>query len=241
MKRPEGAWVARIIAILGIVLSSARTQGVQFFTNLNFESANVGGYPVNSMNVPIGAALPGWSASFSNVATGATGSLSQVWYDGFSGGGAFISINDTNTGFGFVPLQGKYSAMLFAGGSDSISMDSVSLSQTGVVPTGSESMQVEIGNYGYPFIVSLGGQTINMVPLATFSTYTLYGADVAQFAGQVETLSFTLPPPPNTPPSFLELDDIIFSASPVPEPGTCGLILCGAVLFGLKCGRKSLP
>jgi hypothetical protein len=209
------------------------------FTNLNFESAHVSGYPVNAMGVPISAALPGWNASFSNATSG-TLAASQVWYDGLSGGGSAISINDTNTGFGFVPLQGKYSAMLFGGGPSSNSFYSATISQTGIVPTGTESLQVQIGNYGDAFIVSLSGETINMVPLATFAHYTLYGGDVSTFAGQLETLSFTAPPAAVTQPSFLEVDNILFSTSPVPEPGTLALAAMGAVLLGMGRGRKGL-
>ena len=123
--------------------------------------------------------------------------------------------------------------MLFGGGPSSNSFYSATISQTGIVPTGTESLQVQIGNYGDPFIVSLGGQSINMVPLATFAHYTLYGGDVSSFGGHLETLSFTAPPAAVTQPSFLEVDNIQFLTTPVPEPGTLALVAMGAVLLGL--------
>jgi hypothetical protein len=210
------------------------TQG-QSFINLNFEAAVIPANTQPATFLPISMAMPGWSASFSNPTTG-TNNVTQVVYDGISGGGEAISINDANTGFGFVPLQGKYSPLLFGGGSTT--QYAATISQTGVVPAGTESLQVQIGNYGYPFMVSLGGQTINMVPLATFAHYTLYGGDVSTFAGQLETLSITDPPPASSPPSFLELDNIQFLTSPIPEPGTLALLAAGAVFLGLHHRRK---
>jgi hypothetical protein len=209
----------------------------QAFTNLDFEAANVSEYPVNTMNVPISAALPGWSV-FSINPAGGTNAGNQMWYDVLSTGGAGISINDKNTGFGFLPIQGNYSAILFGGGGYSTGID-----QTGLVPVGSESLQMEITTLGgplTPFVVTLGGQMINMVPLGSFPEYTLYGGDVSAQAGGVEILSIIEPPPAGTPPSVLVLDNIFFSTSPVPEPGTLALVATGAVLLGLRRGRKGL-
>jgi hypothetical protein len=241
MKRPEGAWIARIIAILGIVLSTARTQGALEFTNLNFESANIPpGTRVGSF-IPISEALPGWTASFYSSNTG-TINATEINYDAISTGGQVISVNDTNTGYAISgPISGNYSAYLESG-NEGNTFFTASISQTAYVPGGAESLQFQVGIATSPFIVTLGGQVINMQPLATFSTYTEYGGDVAAFGGQVENLTITETFPTQfAPPGFLSLDNIIFSASPVPEPGTCGLILCGAVLFGIKRGRKYLP
>jgi hypothetical protein len=230
---------ATAIFTILLLLGGIHAGVAQGFVNLNFESANLSGYPAGDMAVPISAAFPGWSAFSINTRT-VTNTATTVWYDALSEGGAAISINDTNTGFGFVPLQGKYSAMLFGGGGYT-----VGISQTGVVPGGTESLEVQVSTsiFGGPFtpvIVTLGGQTISMAPLQTFPNYTLYGGDVSAFAGQIEALSITEPPPVGTPPSVVELDNIMFSSNPVAEPGTCGLILCGAVLFGLRRWRKAL-
>jgi hypothetical protein len=235
----------KIISLCFFVLNSLLPVYAQSFVNLDFESAHIppGTQPITLINTT--SALPGWNA-YSDSSMFGIQPLSQIYYDAISGGGAQISLDDTNASAGlglpFTPLQGKYSAVLQGGGSGS--QYSVTISQTGMVPAGTESLQAYIGVttlYGYPigaFSVTLGGQIINMVPLQTFSTYTVYGGDMSTFAGQVETLSFTEPPPVGVPPSMLILDNIMFSTSPVPEPGTLALVATGAVFLGLRRSRK---
>jgi hypothetical protein len=210
--------VAAAMATIALTGRNGYSQGA--FVNLNFESANVGGYAQNSSTVPITKALPGWGAPNS------TDTNVLVWYDALSAGGFMIAVNDSNLQ-GTSPLQGNYSAWLFGGANAP-----ATISQTGLVPIGTKSLQVDIQSFGYPFVVSLGGQTLSMDPLQTFPNYTLYGADISSLAGQTEQLSFTSPVPTGVPPDFLEIDNIQFSTSPIPEPGTCALILCGAAVFG---------
>jgi hypothetical protein len=225
---------ARILTVSVILVGSGRLASAQGFVNLNFESANLSGYSPGNENVPVTAALPGWTSSLYYPGSGTIVPSTYAAYDIISAGGALVSINDVNTGNGFVPLQGTYSAMLFGGGGNNLNLASASLSQTAVVPAGTESLQMQIGNYGDSFVVTLGGQTINMVPLAVYPTYTEYGGDVSTFAGLREALSITEPAPAGTPPSILELDNIQFLTSPVPEPGTLALLVAGAALLGLR-------
>ena len=49
-----------VVALAGTL----QVQGQGTFVNLDFESANVSGYPPNSSNVPTNSAIPGWSASY---------------------------------------------------------------------------------------------------------------------------------------------------------------------------------
>jgi hypothetical protein len=160
-----------------------------------------------------------------------------VWYDGISLGGALISVIDSNAP-AFKPLQGMYSAFLFGGGPAGLT--SATISQTGLVPAGTESLLFDAYVSGASFIVTLGGQAINMTALQTFSNYSLYGGNIpTTLAGQTETLSFTEPPPIGVPPSFFELDNIQFSNSFVPEPSTLSLFVLGAVLLGWRVlGRR---
>jgi len=222
----------KTIAILPVVvlalIQSAHSQG---FINLNFESANVSGYSPDSSDVPTTSALPGWTVYYSN--SSGTNAATQVWYDGISLGGAIISIIDTNAP-SFSPIQGKYSAFLFGGGT-SENLLSASISQTGLVPVGTQSLLFDAYVSGNSFNVMLGGQTINMTPLQTFANYTLYGGNIpSNFAGQSELLSFTEPPATGTQPSMFELDNIQFSSSVVPEPSTLALCALGGLFLAWR-------
>ena len=181
--------LAFIIAAVELTSHSGLSQGT--FVNLNFESANVSGYAQNSSNIPITQALPGWGAPNSSDTS------ALVWYDAISAGGYMIAINDANLQGVLSAFQGGYSAWLFGGANAP-----ATISQTGLVPSVTKSLEVDIQSFGSPFVVTLGGQTLNMVPLQTFSSYTLYGADISAFAGKTEQLSFTSPAPPAFLPIF---------------------------------------
>jgi len=211
-----------------IILLAALLTNIQFgfsqgtFQDLNFEAANVSDDPVNSL-VPTTAALPGWQAFYSGSAT------AQVGYDFISIGAPLISIVDNKAG---LPIQGNYSAYLF-----SAFTTSSSLSQAATVPFGTESIQLDANQSAFAsFVVTLGGETINMVPLQSLSDYTLYRGDVSTFADQDVALSITELPPtnPGYSPSLLELDNIVFSPNAVPEPSVVALGAIGGLLFGAR-------
>ena len=209
----------------------------QGFINLNFESASIPNGTSSGSAIPISEGLPGWSAYFSS--TTGTDQTTQVIYNGISTGGFFISVIDSNAPV-FSPIQGNYSAFLFGGGD--ASPYSATISQTGLVPSGTESVLFDAYESEASFIVSLGGQNIEVTALQTFSHYTLYGGNIpSSLAGELETLSFTEPPAAGSPPSFFELDDIQFSTSPVPEPSTLALtVLSDLSLFWRWRKRPSL-
>ena len=167
----------------------------RFLSEPEVRYANVSGYPVGSMNVPVsGAPLPGWNAY--NIFNTQTGQVSVVSHDEISGGGAVISVIDASAGFGFNPIQGTYSALLFSGGPNMSS-----ISQSGTVPSGTESLEADISWSGVAPIVAVNGQVISMVPLAVFSNYTVYGGDISSFAGLPATLAFTEPAPASSSPA----------------------------------------
>jgi hypothetical protein len=205
---------------------SAMAQG---FVNLDFESANVpNGTSVNSL-IPIASALPGWSGSFSNL-TGVT-PATQVVYGGLSLGGVELSLIDANTGYGVSPIKGSFSAYLFGGLSPSAEPTSASIYQTGRVPLGTVSLFVDVNEWN-GFGVSLGGQTLNLVPIQTFSTYTRYGADVSVFGGVTAQLAFTAPP--TSFPNGVLLDNIQFSTQPIPEPASLALLGLGTLALASR-------
>ena len=113
------------------------------------------------------------------------------------------------------------------------------LAQTGLVPGDAESLQFRAyALYSYPFdpfAVTLGGQTLSLIPLESGPNYTLYGADIHALAGQDAELEFTLfAQRPHMGNNYLYLDSIQFSAQAVPEPGVFGLAALGALLLGWR-------
>ena len=202
----------------------------QNFVNLDFEDANVSGFSPGVSSIPVVDAFPGWSASYSDPSIFGTVDVSNVGYDAISLGGAIISINDTNNGFGiFEPIDCNYSAFLFGGKSSFGNFTSSTLSQTGLVPIGTKSLtfSAEYALNATPLIVSVNGQ-----PIGTGQYSATY--DISSFAGQTVTLSFTESAPSANPPSLVILDDITFSPEVVPEPGALSLIAIGILFLCIR-------
>jgi hypothetical protein len=225
-------------AFLGAAVA-LQAQGT-LFQNLDFELADPSGYPPNSNDLPVGSGFPGWAVTYSSPGVG-TKVASAVWYDALSIGGAIVCIDDRNTGYGFVPPQGTYAAYLFGGPAAYWSGTLVpvysTISQTGWVPSGTHSLLMDVSAMN-GFTVSLGGQALNMLPLQTFSSYTLYGADISGFAGLTAQLSITAPP--TGVPNGVLLDDIVFSPQVIPEPGAVGLLGLCAGLYLWSRRRKHI-
>jgi hypothetical protein len=217
-------------AILTVATGDATAQGT--FENLDFEAANIPAGTSAGTTISASEGVPGWSAS------------PYVVYDGASLGGAFVSIIDSKSPYGV--LQGNYSVILFGGSQPP--PGTATLSQTGLVPANAQSIQMDVAypfgtQFAGSFTVALGSQTISMSPLQTLANYTIYGGNVAAYAGDVETLTITQydVAPPTVPPSAMELDNIIFSNQPIPEPQTWTLLLCGAGALSLwRWKRKAL-
>jgi hypothetical protein len=222
------------ILVAFIQILDAKAQGT--FENLDFESADVTLYAPNSTDVPVSSALSGWNVFYGSTQT------SQMCYDAISLASAEVSVIDDKAAV-FAPLQGTYSAFLFGGVEFPSGLESVGISQTGLVPAGTKSLQFDGYVFGASFSVTLGGQTINMTPLEMFPqngaipAYALYGGNIpASFAGQAETLTFTEPPATGVQPSEFELDSISFSPSSVtvtPESSPIMLTAIGGILFAL--------
>jgi hypothetical protein len=214
-----------LVTLLLFFVGNCLAQG---FINLNFEAANVSGYSPGDMNVPTNAAIPGWTAHYFQSGQGVQ-PAAEIWYDTLSIGGAVISVNDSNTSPSFAPLQGKFSVLLFG----AVFERSATISQRGLVPTSTQSLRMQISTDGYTlpigqFIVTLDGQVISMVPLATFPAYTLFGGDISSFENQPATLEITAAGvPPGELGNPIELDDIVFSSQPIPEPTEISLLGLG--------------
>ncbi len=89
------------------------------------------------------------------------------------------------------------------------------------------------------FGVTLGGQTLSLVPLQAGANYILYGADIHAWEGQTAALNFTaFAQRPHIGDTYLYLDSIEFSDQAVPEPSIFGLTALGALLLGWRVVRR---
>ena len=227
-----------IFALAGLLAGTS--DGLpQGFINLNFEQANVSGYsPESFLSVPASSAFPGWSPLF--VSGTGTNIQSVVSYDVLPLSAAAISIGDTNlTQYGLGPIQGRYSAFLF--GADDVS---AGLSQSALIPVNTESLLMSVRRVTYfpggSLTVMIGGQLITMTAIQQFSDYTIYGGNIAAFAGQIMPLTIMDVPGSNAESAYgWEIDGIQFSPSPVPEPCGLPLALLGTGLIGMLRWRRS--
>ena len=196
------------IVLPGALVLLVRIGNSQGFVNFDFENANVTGYPPGS-TVPATSAFPGWTVN-----------AQYVLYDNFSLSGESISIIDTNSSFMGHTIQGMYYAFFEAGNSPN-SSQTISLGQTGTIPVGTESVTFW-GNIG-GLQITFAGQPLTFNELFSTSNYNVYGADISSFAGQTGQLLFSL----SAYQGSAVLDNIQFSTSPIPEPGTCALLGLG--------------
>ncbi len=219
--------------IVFLAVLSAQAQGT--FQNLNFEQADpviVVGIPYYSFVVTAASALPGWSGSIGGVP------VTQVFLNNYTLGAANIDIfgpgwNSSEPGI----IDGNYTVFLQAGSSfTGVGAFNTSLSQKGTIPAGTQSLEFKTWDW-LPstsiLAVSFNGNSLSPMVIGTGANYTLYGADLSAFAGQTGQLEFTSVFN-NNGPSWIELDDIAFSTTAVPEPSIVALTAIGGLLFGAR-------
>ena len=203
------------VAIL-FVIETSFSQG---FINLNFESADVSGFPTGW--VPTTNAIPGWIAYIGGS------QVDEVVYNTRPLDAAEVTLQGTNSD-SLTPIKGKFTAMLF-GTSIFGPQQGAAIGQTGQIPLDALSLTF----WGYSSDVSFAGQALSLVVLGTTPDYYIYGADISAFAGHAGQLLFTVPPN-----SLSIIDNIRFLSSPVPEPSTLALVALGGLLLGLRRLRK---
>jgi hypothetical protein len=210
-----------VILTLGI---TANGQGS--FQDLNFEEAN----PVSVGNggYSTGSALPGWQ-----VFIGTT-PISEIGIDAMPLSTSTVSLWNS---YDYV-IDGNYSLLLLGGGVETFGQggstpEAASISQTGLIPTGTQSLLFKAVQEGPgPLNVNVGGRSISFAALWNGPNYTLYGANISAWAGQTEALTFTAPGASDANlESLWEIDDITFSPNAVPEPSSLALMGIGGLVF----------
>jgi hypothetical protein len=210
-----------VAALLFAVFSS----NAQTFQNLNFEQANPVAVGGSSFEVTASSAFPSWTVEIGGAVQ------SEVLFNAVSSGSTEISL--VSSSYSFAPaLDGNFSVVLEAGGDPSLLP---SISQTAQIPATTQSLlfkaeQLNIGNG--PLDVQIGNQIVPTFAVGTGPNYTIFGANLSAWAGQVEQVSFTAPVGNGL--NDWEIDDISFSPTAVtPEPTPLVLTGISGILFAL--------
>ena len=195
------------------------------FQNLSLQEGSlpVITMPAHMIYVPFVPAFPGWTGSIDGVQP------SQVLLNSPPSPGISIELYGAVIPTAFPPIGNEFTVML---SSYYHSSTVVSLSQTGMVPAGAETLQIKIGeaNPGL-WLLSLAGQSVSMVPITVTPGYTLYQGNVSSFAGKIENLAITAQPSLVGGANLVTFCDITFQGISVPEPGTFLHLGLGALLL----------
>jgi len=133
-------------------------------------------------------------------------------------------------------IEGGYTAGLKAGFDLLGDPHSASIAQTGLIPPGSQSLQIKIANGSSGFHVSISGQEIQLAPIQSSANYILYAGDVSQFSGVLNDLKISV----EGGESRIIFDSIGFSPEAIPEPNAVLLGIVGfLLLIGMMRRRKS--
>ena len=222
----------KLIVALSVALFAAFLIQAQSFQNLNFEQADpLVVNPDNPYVITAASAFPYWTVTIDGV------QQTDIYYNDISLGNPQVTLISTSyPNMGLAPIDGTYSVLLqcaFAPGSDAIS-------QTGVIPAGTQSLTFEAEPIGQvqpvgSLEVLVGNQVVPFAALSTGPNYTLYGANISAWADDTEQLTFSALSDDNQQNNW-ELDDISFSTNVVasPEPSLVALSAIGGLLFGAR-------
>jgi len=218
--------IAASSVILVVLCASLSSQAQGTFQNLNFEQANPISVsdPADPYLVTVASALPFWSVYYGNF------QQTEMIYNGVSTGVTAVTLVGSGDQY-VAPIDGNYSVLI----QGIVPGSTASISQTGLVPPGTQSLLFEATDpltaVQGPLEEYLGTQTIPFFAVGTGPNYTLYGANISAWAGQTEELTFLAP---GGTYNNWEIDDITFSPNPVPEPSTLALMLTAVGAYGVR-------
>lgn len=224
----------RIIVVAAAAVSAmANSTRAQNFQNLDFEGSL--GSPTSDNPAPF-YNLPGWTVATSGSSEAAPGG---VFYGGsplIDGTSAFIALpsgfDSFNNTKGFA-TYGAQSLVLYVSGFGT--PESISISQTGTIPGGQNSVSFQLGYFAtlyasQPqnpldyFSLSINNKNVPVVVTSINGPDLTVAGNISEWAGQRVTLSIA-----NSlvvGESLGVVDDIAFSpqVAAVPEPSVTGLL-----------------
>ena len=198
------------------------SNGQGTFQNLNFEQASPvsAGDPFNPNAVTAASAFPYWSVYSGNV------QQTEVNFNDPDAGTTTVGL--VNPSSPFFPGIDDYSVLLQGG----FTASSASISQTGMIPSGTESLLFEAQPAAGPLDVFIGTQSVSFSAVETGPDYTLYSANISAWGGDTESLTFSAPE--GYGGNNWVIDDISFSPNTVPEPSILVLTTIGGLIFGAR-------
>jgi hypothetical protein len=228
----------QIVSVFVLAIGAlARAQGT--FQNLNFEQANIVpivGNPNYPYAVSVADALPDWTVDYGNVQQSV-----MLYNDPAIGGETQVTLYAQGYPGAVGPIiDGNFSVLLQGGEVNGVATPA-SISQTGQIPSGTQSLLFDAtGGPTFPTQppeVFIGNQQISFFTLGTGTgngvTYTIFGANISAWSGQTEQLTFTSPVGNSVPFANYLIDDISFSTQSVPEPSPLVLTGLGGLVFAL--------
>jgi hypothetical protein len=210
-----------------LIVLAGQAQGT--FQNLDFEQANpipiFGNYIVTAAS-----ALPSWTVIIGGVGQ------TQVYYNSPSTGAPAVTLlGPPPPTAGYPVIDGNYSVLLQGSFPSSIP----SISQTGLIPAGTQNLLFKADAGNGSLGVSIGNENVPFSAIGTGANYTLYAANISAWAGQTEQLTFSALQDTFSINNWV-IDDIAFSPNAVvPEPSTVALTGFGGLLFALS--RRFVP
>ncbi len=220
-----------IVMTAGCVLAAAG----QGYVNFNFEDAGTNTIDPSAMFLSWNVGAPGWqhagvSSPFIGHNTVNT-----------SGTASYFLVDSSCSSL--TPIMGGYSFALINGhlspGDPNSAFVNTWIAQIGNIPAGAESFDLDAT--GGPFSVTINNINVPMLSLGG----NVFAGDVSAFAGQ--SLPLRIQNDSTQAGGILLLDNLLFSPSPVPEPGSLALlgsglgVLIAAALRNRRKSRSSGP
>lgn len=240
-----------VFAMAAALYASENSSKAQNFANLNFESDL--GSPISDGLYSMAPFynLPSWNVTTIGDEDGA--SSGGVYYNNtiLDGTDAYIvPVGGYDvTGATINPLDGDQSLALYVSGYSATA--SISISQTGTIPNGQNSVSFLLGDFAtfdLPsgqnplnyFSLSINNQNVPLEVTSENGQVLTVAGDISQWAGQSVTLTIANTDAVDTylSESFGVIDDVAFSPQAVPEPSGMGLLAAAISLSAVFLNKR---